>query len=86
MRTILTILGIPIALGAAAGFLVVGVLTLFGGVRATQDQVVPGFRPDRPGPLERLLTLLGVWGPILLIAALCLLGAIRIFSVALGAL
>lgn len=85
MNVLLVLLGVLIALGSAVAFVVVGALTLFGGVRATQDQVVPGFRPDRPGPAERLLTLLSVWGPVLLIAALCLLGAIKIVGVALGA-
>ena len=82
----MAIIGALIALGAAVAFLVVGALSLFGGARATQDQVLPGFRPDRPGGVERALTLLGVWGPVLLIAALCLLAAIQIFRVALRAL
>ena len=82
----MAIIGVLIALGAAIAFLVVGALSLFGGARATSDQIVPGFRPDRPGPLERGLALLGVWGPVLLIAALCLLAGIKIFQVALGAL
>ena len=85
MSIIVVIIGAIIAIGAAVAFLVVGALTLFGGARATQDQVVPGFRPDRPGPLERALALLSVWGPVLFIAALCLLGAIQIFLVALRA-
>ena len=86
MNTFLAIVGVLIALGAAVAFLLVGALSIFGGTRATQDQVVPGFRPDRPGPLERLLTLLSVWGPVVLIAVLCLLAAIQIFRVALGAI
>jgi len=79
------IIGALIALGAAVAFVVVGALSLFGGARAAQEQIVPGFRPDRPGPLERALTLLGVWGPVLLIAALCLLAGIQILRVALEA-
>jgi hypothetical protein len=75
------ILGALITLGAALAFLVVGALTLFGGANATQGQVVPGFRPDRPGPIERLLTLAGVWGPAALIALLCLLAAIKMLQV-----
>jgi hypothetical protein len=81
----LIIIGALIGLGAAVAFLIVGALTLFGGARATNEQLVPGFRPDRPGPLERGLALLGVWGPVLLLAALCLLAGIKIFQVALGA-
>jgi hypothetical protein len=81
----MAILGALIALGAAVAFLVVGALALFGGARATAEQVVPGFRPDRPGPAERALTLLGVWGPVALIALLCLLAGIMIFRVALQA-
>ncbi|HEX9438038.1 MAG TPA: hypothetical protein VF909_00095 [Roseiflexaceae bacterium] len=82
----MAIIGAIIALGAAVAFVVVGALSLFGGARAAQEQVVPGFRPDRPGPLERALTLLGIWGPVLLIAALCLLAGIKILRVALEAL
>jgi hypothetical protein len=82
----MAIIGALIAFGAAIAFLALGALSLFGGARATSDQVVPGFRPDRPGPLERGLALLSVWGPVLLIAALCLLAGIKIFQVVLGAL
>jgi hypothetical protein len=81
----MALIGALIALGAAVVFLVVGALALFGGARATAEQVVPGFRPDRPGPAERGLTLLGVWGPVALVAILCLLAGIQIFRVALRA-
>jgi hypothetical protein len=80
------LIGALIALGSAVAFMVVGALALFGGARATQEQVVPGFRPDRPGPAERALTLLGVWGPVLLLAILCLLAGVQILRVALAAL
>jgi hypothetical protein len=79
------ILGALITLGAAIAFLLAGALTLFGGANATQQQLVPGFRPDRPGPAERALALLSVWGPIALTAALCLLSAIKMLQVVLGA-
>jgi hypothetical protein len=79
------IVGVLITLGAAVAFLVAGALTLFGGANATQQQVVPGFRPDRPSAAERALTLLGVWVPILLIAALCLLTAIKMLQVVANA-
>jgi hypothetical protein len=79
------IIGALITIGAALAFLGVGALTLFGGANATQQQVLPGFRPDRPSPAERILTLLGVWGPILLIAVLCLLAAIKMLQVVVGA-
>ncbi len=82
----MVIIGALIALGAAVTFLVIGALTLFGGTDATQKQIVPGFRPDRPGPAQRVLTLLGVWLPIVLIAVLCLLAAIQIVRVAVRAL
>ena len=36
-------------------------------------------------PAERALTLLGVWGPILLTAALCLLASIKMLQVVVGA-
>ncbi|KPV49609.1 hypothetical protein SE17_31640 [Kouleothrix aurantiaca] len=79
------ILGALIVLGAALAFLVVGALALFGGANATQGQVVPGFRPDRPGAAERALTLLSVWGPVALIALLCLLAAIKMLQIAIAA-
>ena len=79
------ILGALITLGSAIAFLAVGALALFGGANATQQQIVPGFRPDRPSTAERALTLLGVWGPILLIATLCLLTAIKMLQVVGGA-
>jgi len=82
----MTVIGALIALGSAVAFVAVGALTLFGGARATQDQVVPGFRPDRPTPGERALTLLGVWAPVLLVALLCLLAGIQIVRVALAAM
>jgi hypothetical protein len=81
----MVILGALITLGSAIAFLAVGALALFGGANATQQQVVPGFRPDRPSPAERALTLLGVWGPVVLIAALCLLAAIKMLQVVGGA-
>ncbi len=79
------ILGALIVLGAALAFLVMGALALFGGANATQGQVIPGFRPDQPGPAERALTLLSVWGPVALIALLCLLAAIKMVQMAIGA-
>jgi len=81
----MVVIGALIALGSAVAFLIVGALALFGGARATSSQVVPGFQPDRPGPVERGLALLSVWGPVLLIAALCLLAGIKIFQVAVRA-
>ncbi len=80
------IIGALITFGAAIAFLAVGALTLFGGANATQQQVVPGFQPDRPSAAERTLTLLGVWVPILLITTLCLLAAIKMLQVVVGAL
>lgn len=79
------ILGALITLGSAIAFLVVGALTLFGGANATQRQLIPGFRPDRPAPAARALALLSVWGPVLLTALLCLLAAIKMLQVVVAA-
>lgn len=79
-------LGIIIALGSMLAFLAIGALTLMGGVDTTRAQIIPGFKPDQPGPGERILTLLGLWGPALFAALLCLLGAIQILRVALAAI
>ena len=79
------VLGALITLGSAFAFLVAGALTLFGGANATQRQLVPGFRPDRPSLAARALALLSVWGPVLLTALLCLLAAIKMLQVAVAA-
>ena len=79
-------LGVLIAIGSMLAFLVIGALTLLGGTDATRGQVLPGLLPDQPGAGERLLTLLGLWGPVLFVALLCLLAAIQILRVAIAAL
>lgn len=79
-------IGMIIALGAGVTFLAIGGLTLFAVSRATHEQILPGFRPDRPNPLERALTLVMVWGPLALVVLLCLLGGLRFLSVAFGAI
>ena len=79
-------LGVFIAIGSMLAFLIVGALTLLGGTDATRAQLIPGFVPDQPGPVERALTLLGLWGPVLFVALLCLLAAIQILRVAIAAL
>lgn len=79
-------LGVLIAIGSAIAFLAIGAITVLGGADATQRQVIPGFRPDEPSPLQRVLTFLGVWGPIVFVAVLSLLAGIRILRVAFGAL
>jgi hypothetical protein len=78
-------LGALIAVGAALAFAAIGVLTLYGGVRATREQVLPGFRPDRPGPLQRALTLAAVWVPVAVVVAFGLYAGAHILRVALGA-
>jgi hypothetical protein len=82
----LIIIGALITLGAALAFLVVGALTLFGGANATQRQLIPGFRPDRPSLAGRALALVSVWGPVVLTALLCLLAAIKMLQVAVVSL
>ena len=79
------VLGALITLGSAIAFLIVGALALFGTANATQKQVVPGFLPDRPGPGTQALTLLGVWGPVALLALLCLLAGIKMLQVVVAA-
>jgi hypothetical protein len=82
----MALLGGIIAVGSAVVFLAVGALTLFGAVQATWRQVLPGFAPDQPAPTRRALTLLALWLPALLVAALCLLAGIQIFRVGIGAM
>jgi len=75
-----------VALVAALAFVTVGLMTVIGGAEATERQLIPGFRPDAPSLLQRILTLLSVWGPILVILAFCLLAGWRIFSIVVNAL
>lgn len=79
------IIGVLIAIGAAIVFIAVGAVTLFGGANATQQQLLPGFVPDRPAALERLLSVVGLWLPVILIALFCLLAGIQILRVAIAA-
>jgi hypothetical protein len=77
-------LGSLIAIGAALAFAVLGVLTLYGGVRATREQLLPGFRPDRPGPVQRFLALAAVWVPVAVVAFFGLYAGVHIVRVVLG--
>lgn len=83
---ILAAIGGLIALGAAFVFVAVGLLVVLGGADATEHQLLPGFQPDRPGLLQRALTLLGVWGPILVVLVFCMLAGVQIFNVVVAAL
>lgn len=82
----MVILGALIGLGAAVVFIAVAALTLFGGVQATSQQIIPGFLPDRPGSTSRILALLSVWGPVLFVVLLSLLAGIEFVRIALAAL
>lgn len=82
----MNLIGAIIVAGAGLAFLAVGLLAIFGSLQATRGQLVPGFRPDQPGPAERTLSLLAVWGSALLVALLSILAAGKLLSVALGAL
>jgi hypothetical protein len=79
-------LGILIGIGSAIAFAALGLLALVGGVNATQQQIVRGFKPDNPGGLERALTVIGVWVPIVVVAIFGVLSAIHIIQVMLAAL
>jgi hypothetical protein len=81
----MAILGALIGVGAAVVFLLVGALALFGGTDATRKQLLPGFAPDRPAFIERALSFLSLWGPVALVALLCLLAGIQIVRIALAA-
>jgi hypothetical protein len=70
-------LGALVLLGSLGAFLTLGGLSVFGSARATTHQIIPGFLPDQPSPLERAATLLSVWGPVILITIFVLLLALR---------
>ena len=78
-------IGIITGIGAAVAFITIGALVLFGGADATQRQVIPGFLPDRMTPRTRILTLVGLWLPILIVVLFCLLAGVQILRVVLSA-
>lgn len=82
----MAVLGIVIGLGAALAFVAIGVISALGGLDATRNEILRSFRPDSPSGLERALTFVGVWGPVLLVVLLCLLAGVQIARVVLAAL
>ncbi|MFO7168836.1 MAG: hypothetical protein DIU80_012515 [Chloroflexota bacterium] len=80
MNAVLFAIGALVAIVAAAAFAALGLLTLYGGARATREQLIPGFRPDRPGPLARALALVAVWVPVLVVTLFALYAAVWIVA------
>lgn len=85
MSGVLYWLGVLIALGSAVAFAVLGLLPLYGGARTTSEQLIPGFKPDRPGPAERALALVAVWVPVAIVCGFGLYAAVQILGVAIRA-
>ncbi len=79
------VLGVLVALGSAVAFAALGLVTLFGGARSTQEQVIPGFLPDQPGGAERLVTLGAVWLPVIVVAIFGVYAAVRIVEMVIQA-
>ncbi|HMO55809.1 MAG TPA: hypothetical protein PKA05_14955 [Roseiflexaceae bacterium] len=86
MVTILLLLGVLIGVVSALVFAAIGALTMLGGVDATRGQIIPGFRTDRPGGAERLLTLVGFWLPLIIVVAFAIYTGVRIVEMILAAL
>jgi hypothetical protein len=80
----MAILGSLIALGAAVAFVVIVGLAVWGGLLAIRQELLRGFVSANPGPADRALTLLLVGVPLAGVAAIGLLGALRLALVALG--
>jgi hypothetical protein len=83
----MTIIGVLLVLGLAVGAIGAAGLMLWSGWLALRDEVLPGFKSVRPGPGSIALTLIGVVGPIIVIAVFILYLAIwmvRTAFVALG--
>lgn len=78
-------LGVLIAVGAALAFAALGALAAYGGLHTTRAQIIPGFKPDRPGPLARAATLAAVWVPALTVAIFGIYSCVHILGVALAA-
>jgi hypothetical protein len=80
----MAILGSIIALGAALAFAAIAGLAVWGGLQAIRHELLRGFVSANPGPADRALTLLLVGVPLAGVAAIGLLGAVRVALVALG--
>ncbi|MCS7287647.1 MAG: hypothetical protein NZ699_00795 [Roseiflexus sp.] len=80
------ILGVIIAIVSAIAFAALGLVTLFGGVRSTQEQIFPGFIPDRAGGAERLFTLGAVWIPVIVVTIFGVYAAYRIIEMVIQAM
>lgn len=80
------ILGVLIAIASAAAFAALGLVTLFGGFRTTQEQIIPGFVPDRAGGAERLLTLGALWIPVIVVAIFGVYTGYRIIEMVIQAM
>jgi hypothetical protein len=78
------IIGSIIALLAALAFAAMAALAVWGVFRAIRGELVRGFIIARPGPAERVFTMLLVGVPLAGVAALGLLAAVRLVLVALG--
>jgi TRAP-type C4-dicarboxylate transport system permease small subunit len=79
------VLGSLIAIGAAVAFATIGILTLWGGWHAFQQELQRGFVSENTSAGERALTLILVGLPLVGAAVFGLLSALRIAAVAVGA-
>ncbi|ABU57941.1 hypothetical protein [Roseiflexus castenholzii] len=80
------ILGVLIAIASAVAFAALGLVTLFGGARSTQEQIIPGFIPDRASGAERLFTLGAVWIPVIVVTLFGVYAAYRIVEMVIQSL
>jgi hypothetical protein len=78
------ILGSIIALGSAIAFAGMALLAVWGGLQAIRHELLRGFVSANPGAADRAITILLVGVPLAGVAAIGLLGAVRITLVALG--
>ncbi|NOK57285.1 MAG: hypothetical protein GFH27_549309n19 [Chloroflexi bacterium AL-W] len=82
----LLFLGVLFAIGAAGFFIAVGVFSVVGAADTTQKQLKPGFLPDNPGGLERVLTFVSIWVSIILVTVLSVWAGIEFLFMAIRAL
>ncbi|MEI7644437.1 MAG: hypothetical protein WCJ55_09165 [Chloroflexales bacterium] len=80
----MSILGSIICLGAALAFAGIALLAVWGGSQAIRHELLRGFVSANPGVADRVLTILLVGVPLVGVAAIGLLSAIRMTMVAFG--
>jgi hypothetical protein len=78
-------LGILITLAAAAIFLGMGTLALFGAVDAHKNELQRTFQAEQPSPTNRLIAQASLWVPVFVVVLFTVLTGVQLVLVVLRA-